>query len=100
MINDMYKPAEIDDKIANRVISQVYRCILDNYGRKYKNLDVDIYDTSFNKNSVSCKVILRNNDRILTSDTFDFEYYDEYFDQSDCESHLVRSINDFVRRLF
>ena len=95
-----YRPEPFNTEEVHQILDAVEDSILEMYGRRYKKLDINIYDIHFSEESMSSKIVLENNRRFLVSKVFTFTPYSDYFDLSDYQQHLDTSIYKFVKDLF
>lgn len=96
MIDEEYIPnITFDD--GEDIVVKVISGIKDRLLRRYKNIYVDADDINVQDNRVQFDVEIYHRNRKIRGGQFYFHAYDSYFDYSDYESHLNRTIDEFVR---
>lgn len=87
------------DFLEDEVIPSIKNKISEIYGRRFKNMSVDIDDIAIGGRtgrSFRVVVTIYNNNQIKKQGTFQFACYSDYWDEADFKQHLNRSINEFV----
>lgn len=97
--DDMFIPESFDDTDVEDIIETIRQKVLDKYGRRFKKIAIDIDDVSWSDTRFRCEVSIFNGNRLVSQKYFDFTQYDDYFDESDYNSHLSREIISFVGNL-
>lgn len=97
--SDMDYIPEITFDEADDILSALHYALDVKYSKRYKSLQIDIDDVTCEDNRVKAKISLYNNGKIIVESWFDFAAYDEYFDKDDYDSHINRTIYEFVKYL-
>lgn len=91
---------ESDEDSVDEILNQLHEEITKKFGKKYKNLSVDIDDVRWKPTRLIADVFVYNNDVLKAKGEFDFMAYSEYEDISDYYSHVSRTISKFVNNLY
>lgn len=96
---DEFVPEAFDDAFVNTVVKQLKRLIYDRYKRRFKNISIDADDIAWRGTSMQVLITLWNGDKHIVDSYFKFHAHDDYWEESDFEEHLNRSMIDFVDTL-
>ena len=98
-LGDMdYIPHDIADDIDD-IIDSLKEEIENKFGRRYKNLQVDIEGKRLDDHTFEADVLIYNNGKVIREAHFSFAAYDSYFDETDYIQHINTRIHNFVSNL-
>lgn len=87
------------DFLENEVIPALKNKINEIYGRRFKNMSVDIDDVAIGGKTgraFRMIVMIYNNGQLKKQGTFQFACYSDYWEEADFKQHLNLSIHEFV----
>lgn len=97
--NQEFVPNIDFDFVEDTVIPELKSKLTDRFGKRYKNISIDLDDIRCNSSRVVMDVAVYNKDVLKTSGEFNFLAYTEYWDELDFKSHLSQKISEFVKLL-
>ena len=94
-----YQPDAFNNDSVESILDDLEVALRNKFSRRYKDLQIDFDDISYEAFKISGKVDIYNGMKLKHSKVFEFSPYSDYWDISDYQQHLQTSIQKFVNDL-
>lgn len=94
-----FRPAPFDKQMVKDIVDDVHDSIYTKYGRRFKQIDIEIENILYDDYTVSFDVDVFNGDTLKLEGHFEFVPYSDYWDVTDYDQHKSTTISRFVNGL-
>lgn len=93
---DTYIPEELNNDSASEILEILRKLLEQKYARRFRKIYIVFKDICLTGPELSVCVELSNNSRVVKQRSFKFNPYSDYWDKSDYDQHLSRTLHGFV----
>lgn len=93
---DEYHPASFTSEFVDTVLEELKLQMEAKYRRVDRMIDIDVDDVDWTNTRIHARITLYINGELKSESCFNFAAYPDYWDESDFEEHINKTIAKFV----